>query len=358
MTPIFALLVSLLASDDPPATAKILSEHLVVKDQGYFPVALRLKDGRIAAVLRGGAPHLGVKGRLDVVFSSDEGRTWSPPVVVNDSPTDDRNPAFGQAADGTLVVGFWRTARYDEKGKYVPNRRDLPTTTWATRSADGGKRWEEATEIDVADIGYGSPYGRIVTLPDGALLMPVYGEQPRQPGEEVKAKEDWSYLYRSTDHGKTWSRYSTVAAKRFNETSILRVKSGAMLAVLRSAAPEQAVWTSRSDDLGKSWSEPARVSPPMHHPGDLCELSDGRILLAVGDRSGDKGVVALVGDSTGRFDWSKHVPLVADATNTDCGYPSSVALEGGLALTLYYAVGRRSRPDWRTHAGAVIHRTP
>src|SRR5437764_4776657 len=87
-----------------------LERSLVVSGQGYFPVALRLRDGRIAVVLRGGAAHVGIQGRLDMVFSSDEGKTWTKPVVVVDSPVDDRNPALGQARDGALVVGYWRTA--------------------------------------------------------------------------------------------------------------------------------------------------------------------------------------------------------------------------------------------------------
>src|SRR5688500_14225405 len=67
--------------------------------QGYSPLAHPIADNRIAVVLRGGAPHLGIKGRLDIVFSSDAGRTWTKPTVVVDGPADDRNPAFGQAAD-------------------------------------------------------------------------------------------------------------------------------------------------------------------------------------------------------------------------------------------------------------------
>src|SRR5438105_4873912 len=80
-----------------------LEQSAVVTGQGYFPVALRLQDRRIAVILRGGAAHVGVQGRLDMVYSSDEGRTWTKPAVVVDSPVDDRNPALGQAADGTLV---------------------------------------------------------------------------------------------------------------------------------------------------------------------------------------------------------------------------------------------------------------
>ena len=50
---------------------------------GVFSVAVRLRDGRIAAVLRGGGPHLSIHGRLDMIFSSDEGETWSKPVLVD-----------------------------------------------------------------------------------------------------------------------------------------------------------------------------------------------------------------------------------------------------------------------------------
>jgi hypothetical protein len=52
-----------------------VARPLVAANQGYFPIALRLQDGRIAVVLRGGDGHVGIRGRLDMVFSSDEGAT-------------------------------------------------------------------------------------------------------------------------------------------------------------------------------------------------------------------------------------------------------------------------------------------
>ena len=66
-----------------------VERSLVVSKQGYFPVAMRMSDGRIAVVMRGGAGHLGIEGRLDMVFSADEGRSWTNPSVVVDSPADD-----------------------------------------------------------------------------------------------------------------------------------------------------------------------------------------------------------------------------------------------------------------------------
>ena len=43
----------------------------VVRGGGYFPVIARLRDGSIAAIVRGGGAHVGVAGRLDLVLSRD-----------------------------------------------------------------------------------------------------------------------------------------------------------------------------------------------------------------------------------------------------------------------------------------------
>jgi hypothetical protein len=341
------------AAERPPAAPE---RSLVVSGQGYFPVALRLQDGRIAVVLRGGAPHVGIEGRLDIVFSADEGRTWTKPAVVVDSPVDDRNPALGQAKDGTLVVGFWRTARYDAQGRYN-EKLDKPVNTWVTRSHDGGKSWSEPAEIDVSDIDWGSPYGKILTLPDGAMLMNIYGGPVRRPGEKGNSSEEHSYLYRSTDHGKTWKRYAHPGAKRFNETGLVRVPSGTLLAAMRTAGAAE-VWLAESRDDGKNWSEPKKVTPARVHPADLCVLPDGRVLLVTGYRAGPYGVRGLVGDRDGLFDWEQRFVLVNDSTNGDCGYPSSVVLKDGRVLTVYYAVGSRDHTEWGVHCGAVRYRPP
>lgn len=340
--------------DERPAPE--LERSLVVKGQGYFPVALRLQDGRVAVILRGGAPHVGVQGRLDMVFSSDEGKTWTKPSVVAQSSVDNRNPAFGQAQDGTLVVGFWRTANYDEKGRYNP-KLNRPVNTWVTRSGDGGKTWSEPAEIDVKDIGWGSPYGRILTLPDGALLMAIYGGPAREPGDTKVTPQDNSYLYRSTDQGKTWKRYAHPGPNGFNETTLLRLTSGKMLAAMRTERGGE-VWLAESTDEGKTWGPPKKITPARVHPADLVLLADGRILLVTGYRVGPYGVRGLVSDPKGTFDWERRFVLVNDATNTDCGYPSSVLLKDGRVLTFYYAVGSKDNPDWGTHCGAVRHGVP
>ncbi len=314
-------------------------------------MARKLQDGRIAVVMRGGATHVGINGRLDIVFSSDEGKTWTKPSVVMDSPVDDRNPAFGQARDGALVVACWRTAK-DTFQDYKTESADKPVNTWVTRSSDGGTSWTEATELDVRDIGYGSPYGKMLTLPDGTMLMNVYGFAERPPGEKIDSKLDYSYLYRSEDNGKSWKRHGTIG-KGFNETGLLELPDGKLVAAMRSAGGKANVSTTISTDGGKTWSAPNPISQALAHPADLIRLSDGRILMVTGFRAGPFGVRGVVGDSDAHFDWANRFVLVNDSTNVDTGYPSSVLLNDGRVLTFYYAVGSQSHPDWGTHCGVV-----
>jgi len=332
-----------------------VQRHLAVAGQGYFPVAQRMRDGRIAVVLRGAGPHLSIKGRLDMIFSSDEGGTWTKPITVVDSPIDDRNPALGEAKDGAIVVGFWRTATYDETGKYNPKLEGKERSTWVTRSKDGGQTWSEPAQIDVSDIGLGSPFSRIVTLPDGTMLMAIYGYEVRPPGEKTPGDRNHSYVYRSADDGQTWKRLSEIGdgKMQFNETALLRLPDGKLQAAMRSRAGE--VWLADSADNAATWSAAKQLTPVNAHPVDLCLLGDGRMLLTVGNRIGPFGVLGIVSDKDGRFAWDKRFALVTDAVGRDCGYPSSVLRKDGKALTLYYATRAKNEAVWGVHCGALIY---
>jgi hypothetical protein len=42
-----------------------------------------------------------------IVRSKDEGKTWSKPETLIDTPADDRHPAFVQLQDGTVICSFF-----------------------------------------------------------------------------------------------------------------------------------------------------------------------------------------------------------------------------------------------------------
>lgn len=344
----------MLADEGEPKPAQ-WERSLVVSQQGYFPVALRLQDGRIAVVLRGGDGHVGIKGRLDVVFSSDEGKTWSKPTVVVDTPVDDRNPAFGEAKDGTLVVAYWQYANFDEQGRpYRPLRPDK-VSTWVTRSSDGGKSWSSSAPIDVADIGWGSPYGKMLTLPDGTMLMAIYGGAVKAKEAQATIYPQVGHIYRSTDNGQTWKRWGTLGV-RCAEPALVRLQSGKILAAVRTSDSGGIALLQSADD-GRTWTPPKKLTPDQVHPADLLLLPDGRVLMTVGYRVGPFGVRALIGDREGAFHWPTRLLLENELSSRDCGYPSSVLLKDGRLLTVYYGRSQVNRA-WGVHCAAVTYRLP
>ena len=219
--------------------------------------------------------------------------------------------------------------------------------------------------IDISEIGWGSPYGRILTLPDGAMLMPIYGLEVRPAGQKSPRRPDGlpgdrnhSYLYRSTDDGKTWKRLSEIGDGKLqlNETAVLRLPDGKIMAAARSRTRD--LLRTDSADGGRTWSKLRPLAPINVHPADLTSWSDGRVLLTVGHRIKPYGVVGLLSDASGEFKWEDRFVLMDDAYSKDVGYPSTVLLKDGQAMTLYYATLLKGEPKWSTHCGALTYSLP
>jgi hypothetical protein len=146
-----------------------------------------------------------------------------------------------------------------------------------------------------------------------------------------------------------------VIAEGFNEAGLAVLRDGRLLAALRkSPGPDcDSLSLASSTDGGYTWSPPQPVTAPGEHPGDLVPLRNGSILLTYGVRHDpgqpftgydrnrqvvhQMGVAARMSEDGGRT-WSPPMALAQDAPNYDCGYPSSVELEEGRILTLYYRV--------------------
>ena len=323
---------------------------VVGENGGYFPVVARMKDGRIAAILRGGGTHIDVRGRLDVVFSSDEGETWTMPQIVVDGPNDDRNPAFGVAPDGTLVLAYLVAYGYPPNKSEAELRKIGPANflrgsgIYIIRSHDHGMTWDAPTMINIFRGPYPSPYGKILTLDDGSMLMTLYTTDNflGVPMPRSGAQGQYAYTLRSFDHGKTWGQISLLGAG-FDETALLQVRSKEIIAVMRSnsgaaeSTTKGALFLTRSSDYAKTWSSPERLTKEQEIPADLIELSDGRIILTHGQRNYPMGVQALVSSDGGRtFNLTDRLALAWFANNRDTGYPSSLVRKDGKILTLYY----------------------
>lgn len=311
----------------------------LARDGGYFPVLAALGDDTVVAVLRMGAGHVGLAGRLAIQRSTDAGATWSEPLTIADSEADDRNPALGVTRDGTLVCAYHLQRNYNEAGEYGAFGRTADIML--TRSHDGGHTWEPPYRMDFELLRGRSPYGKIVTLADGTLLLPLYGDEIDATGE---GRPNCSYILRSRDGGLTWAD-PTLIARAFNETGLALLPDGSLLAALRTNTPPVAdhVWLSRSSDEGFTWTQPRQVTAPSEHPADLLALPDGSVLMTYGRRHEPFGVRAVVlqGDRC-----TDELIVSDDALSGDCGYPSSVRLASGRLVTAYYAAGTS---DWQVY---------
>jgi Neuraminidase (sialidase) len=300
--------------------------------------------------------------------SSDDGATWNKPELIVSG-------AFSEIGittlrDGTILLPFTQEL---VKSPCCQSRR---YTTFVYRSNDAGRTWEGDEPIRT-DMREPIPYGKIVELKNGRLLMPVWGA--------YRAGERWQVgVFESSDRGKTWPRYSRVAYDSkagcrpdngFNETSLGQLPNGTVLAVLRQqrvdapggpcdvyTEPAEPFYRSVSVD-GRTWTHPERLplvgtSPALHL------LPDGTLLLAYRNNpqkpadAGPYGMAVRVSADEGKT-WTNEVALqdpkgMAYSAKRQPGYPDFVTLRNGEVLVVFHSVEEKNGRSSYFLAGNVL----
>jgi len=329
-------------------------EVVAYRHGGLFPVLTVAPDESIVAVLRGGAGHLGIDGRIDIIRSRDVGQTWTYPNIVADTEKDDRNPGFGTSAAGTLVLSYARASSYNEDGSYFPCKPEDANKYWnavVTRSHDSGLTWEDPYPQTYAPLRSCSPFGKMVNLPDGTLLMPLYGiTLPDLVGNRMSQMipgDSCAYLLRSHDDGLTWGEPSIIAING-GEPAVTLLPNGELLALVRRERMGKTLWSTYSADGGLTWTEPEQVTGDMRHPADLIVLSDDSVLLTYGNRNSPPTRVEGLISRDGGHSWLDCLLVFSGnlrgynsdfPRRVDLGYPSTVMSTGigpRTGVTMYY----------------------
>jgi hypothetical protein len=218
---------------------------------------------------------------------------------------------------------------------------------------------------------------KIVRLEDGNLLMSMYCRDDKGTALTRKYR---SLALRSTDRGKTWLYLSTIAfettgnvrSEGFDETSLVVLPDGKVLAFIRSGASYQSsmgssnnndpsvdmpfsygkqtpIYMTASIDGGKSWSNADPISRYGVWPNAVL-MESGLLVVSYGR----PGNWMMFSKNQGRS-WGPIIPFYHDLYPPDCGNYFSMAEVAPDILLVVYA--RTNLNDhWRSELmGTYFH---
>jgi hypothetical protein len=318
-----------------------------------WPTLARRASGELLVAWSGGREaHICPFGRVELMRSTDDGRTWSYPQVLMDSPIDDRDAGVCETAAGSLLATTFTSLAYQaildrakgwpeerlERWRAVNRRasaaqRQALLGCWMLRSTDGGMTWSAPCRVPL-----NSPHGP-VAISGGRLLYA--GKQLWEPGKKVGVCD-------SSDDGLSWRWLADIPARpgdaveQYHELHAVEAAGGALIVHVRNhnKADGGETLQSESTDGGRTWSVPRPIGV-WGLPSHLLRLRDGRLLMTYGYRRAPFGNQARLSQDHGRA-WSEPITISDDGASGDLGYPSTVELASGELLTLWYEQLRTS----------------
>ena len=351
---------------------KLRAEHGVVADYageffGYFgwPTVARMEDGTLVVSSSGLRNyHVCPFGRTVICASADDGRTWTSPRVINDTPLDDRDSGIISLGGRRLLVTWFsvdargaKPSEYELRlnpqdaerwsqglGNVTDEAVERYGGSWVRTSDDGGLTWGEPVRVPVS-----SPHGPN-RLANGDLVYLGKTVESDEIGQVMNAGSIG--LVRSGDGGHTWAAQGSVPLPEgrdvecFHEPHVVELSDGRLLGLIRydpnhhdygSRQPGQTdfqMCQSISSDGGKTWSR-AEVMDFHGSPPHLLQHSSGTLVVSYGYRERPYGIRAMISQDNGRT-WRYDYVLRDDGPHPDLGYPSSVELGDGSILTVYY----------------------
>ena len=363
-----------------------------------WPTVCRDENGTLYASSSAFATdHVCPFTKAAMYVSRTDGKTWSPPIVLVDSYISDGNGAVVYAGNGRLVLhwayhpgdvlfntyynrikGCMLGGEPDAMGKMVGAMLDMYPQLPAEKlvggafvkvSEDYGYTWSDPVRLPVA-----APHGP-AACKDGTLVLlgkEFYADPSATlapdafSGKERITASTYSeyidkvevsragrecgvtpiYAYASTDGGYTWEKRGLcnkpdhIKWYHTSEPHVIELEDGSLLGAVRvedegGYENDYTLYTTRSYDGGRTWSS-WKCSHIPGAPAHLMRHSSGVLICSVGRRTkGDFGEYAFISEDNGET-WTKEY-IINDLTpNGDLGYPSSVELDDGSILTVYY----------------------
>lgn len=190
--------VTLYANPDP----------LLVSRQGVFPGLARLANGDILAIFSIGQAFDAADMRAHVSRSTDNGRSWSAPVLLHDTvlePMESESYKPLQLSDGTVLATGYVFVRPSMLAPIVADDGTLlPLHNKISRSEDGGQTWTRPERFIVDGVGL-ELSGPCIQRASGEILGVA-------PPFTLSPSEQEGWIISSTDGGRSWQKKSVFFA--------------------------------------------------------------------------------------------------------------------------------------------------
>lgn len=320
----------------------IMSSPQGIRPYFAWPTAVRLQNGLIAVGASGfRIEHICPFGKCVLAFSGDNGENYSEPMPIIDTVLDDRDAGltvFGEK--GLIITSFNNTLDFQRKNmpqtdecfEYI-NSVSAKDETEALGSTfrisnDCGKSFGKIYKSPVT-----SPHGPVV-LNDGSILW---------VGNVYETKNRIEAYILDPENGKLTYRgkigVDETCGLDFNEPHIIQLPDGKIICQIRAENDDKifTLFQCVSYDNGKSWSKPVQiVEDNSGAPPHLFLHSSGMLITTFSRRTLPHGIRAIFSKDGGET-WSGEHILYENHCTDDLGYPSTVELDDGSLLTVFYA---------------------
>lgn len=180
---------------------------------------IALRNGELLVTAREGSEHISRDGDVILLRSRDQGKTWGDKQVISAVPNLDEREGCGiQLKDGTILVAVYYNGLYRDNNDYeweeAKRRAKFGVDrqhlgTFIIRSTDNGRTWSKPNHISTK----GMPFTDIEGPADAPIEMPDGSILLPVMGYNVRgdSANEAAVMLKSVDKGATWTYLSTMA---------------------------------------------------------------------------------------------------------------------------------------------------
>lgn len=315
-----------------------------------WPTVGKLKDGTIMVVCSGGRTrHIDPFGKVMAFYSRDNGKNWTRPCVLANTPLDDRDAGFTTLKDGRIMINSVTNSIDYQIGTadYFDRRKEETRLFLAYLNSLNKEKDEEylGGYYLLSDDGYifnkglkkfplHTPHGGVLDKNGKVYFVGTNYEKGSNNSVQLMTSEDgenWTLVH---DFGTKFGKYSLY------EPFGYFLDDGTYVVLLRGQNMDEddfgtkmTVLRTISKDGGKTFSDfedTKIVGGPTH----VVRHSSGKYILSYGYRQEPYADRIMISDDGLNF--SGPYDIDRESPKFDHGYPSTIELDDGTLMTVYY----------------------